>query len=330
MAVDALAAVYENWVAPEKIIKTNVWSSELSKLAANAFLAQRISSINAMSAVCEATGANVDEVANAVGTDTRIGSKFLKASVGFGGSCFQKDILNLVYLCEQLNLSEEAAYWMSVVEMNDHQKNRFTRRIVKTLFNTITDKKIAIFGFAFKKNTGDTRESPAIYISKHILDEGATLSIYDPKVSSDQIKMDLSQDSEWPSHSAANGHDSLPSNGAINTSNGGSPPLRFVVNSCENDDSSRRRRAGDERLVVIESDPYEASRGAHALVVCTRWDEFADYDYYKIYDVMTKPAFVFDGQRFLDHDKLIDIGFRVQTIGRDLTALHSRPSSLPE
>jgi len=329
-AIAGLFSVYEHWIPKEKILTMDTWSSELSKLAANAFLAQRVSSINSISAICERTGADVSQVATAIGADTRIGSKFLQASVGFGGSCFQKDILNLVYLCENLNLYEEAAYWMSVVDINDHQRTRFARKIVKTLFNTITDKKIAIFGFAFKKNTGDTRESPAIYISKHILDEGASLSIYDPKVSSDQIKMDLSQDSEWHSHSAANGHDSLPSNGAINTSNGGSPPLRFVVNSCENDDSSRRRRTGDERLVVIESDPYEAARGAHALVVCTRWDEFADYDYSKIYDVMTKPAFVFDGQRFLDHDKLIDIGFRVQTIGRDLTALHSRPSSLPE
>merc|ERR1719498_579114 len=153
MAVDALAAVYENWVAPDKIIKTNVWSSELSKLAANAFLAQRVSSINAMSAICEATGADVRELSVAIGKDSRIGPKFLSASVGFGGSCFQKDILNLVYICEQFGLHEVAAYWQQVVDMNEHQKKSFTTRIIHTMFNTVTAKKIAIFGFAFKKDT---------------------------------------------------------------------------------------------------------------------------------------------------------------------------------
>jgi len=320
-AITALFSVYEHWIPKDRILTMDTWSSELSKLTANAFLAQRVSSINSISAICERTGADISQVATAIGADTRIGSKFLQASVGFGGSCFQKDILNLVYLCENLNLTEEAAYWMSVVDMNDHQRTRFTRRIVKTLFNTITDKKIAVFGFAFKKNTGDTRESPAIYISKHILDEGATLSIYDPKVSSDQVKLDLTQDGEWPSQ-ISNGHDS--SLGGHKGSPSGSLPLRFVVK----DDSDPKVNEGDnvrqgnERLVVIESDPYEAARGAHALVVCTRWDEFVDYDYSRIYEVMTKPAFIFDGQKFLDHEKLIDIGFRVQTIGRDLTSLH--------
>lgn len=149
--------MYANWVPRERIITMNLWSSELSKLAANAMLAQRISSINALSALCEATGADVDEVSYAVGTDSRLGSKFLKASVGFGGSCFQKDILNLVYLCESLHLPEVAAYWRQVVIMNDYQKNRFVRRIVSSLFNTIAGKKIAVLGFAFKKDTGDTR-----------------------------------------------------------------------------------------------------------------------------------------------------------------------------
>lgn len=190
-AVARLSAVYEHWVPKARIITTNTWSSELSKLAANAFLAQRISSINAMSAVCEATGADVSEVARAIGLDSRLGSKFLQASVGFGGSCFQKDILNLVYLAESLNLPEVAAYWRQVVVMNDWQERRFSMRIIRSLFNTVTSKKIAILGFAFKKNTGDTRESASIYVSQHLLDEGALLHIYDPKVKEEQIFEDL-------------------------------------------------------------------------------------------------------------------------------------------
>ncbi|XP_069487880.1 UDP-glucose 6-dehydrogenase [Ambystoma mexicanum] len=191
-AVQALCAVYENWVPKERIIRTNTWSSELSKLAANAFLAQRISSINSISALCEATGADVEEVAMAIGMDQRIGSKFLKASVGFGGSCFQKDVLNLVYLCEALNLPEVARYWQQVIDMNDYQRRRFASRIIDCLFNTVTDKKIALLGFAFKKDTGDTRESSSIYISKYLMDEGAKLHIYDPKVPREQIILDLS------------------------------------------------------------------------------------------------------------------------------------------
>ncbi|XP_010143206.1 PREDICTED: UDP-glucose 6-dehydrogenase isoform X2 [Buceros rhinoceros silvestris] len=191
-AVRALCAVYEHWVPKEKILTTNTWSSELSKLAANAFLAQRISSINSISALCEATGADVEEVARAIGTDQRIGNKFLKASVGFGGSCFQKDVLNLVYLCEALNLPEVARYWQQVIDMNDYQRRRFASRIIDSLFNTVTDKKIAILGFAFKKDTGDTRESSSIYISKYLMDEGAKLHIYDPKVPKEQIVLDLS------------------------------------------------------------------------------------------------------------------------------------------
>lgn len=197
-AIEKLVEVYATWVPREKIITTNIWSSELSKLTANAFLAQRISSINAISALCEATGANVDEVAHAIGTDSRIGSKFLKSSVGFGGSCFQKDILNLVYLCEHFGLPDVAAYWNSVIEMNDYQKHRFARRVVSTLFNTVSDKKIAVLGFAFKKDTNDTRESAAIYICSDLLEEQASLSIYDPKVSADQIHWDLGTNAQDP------------------------------------------------------------------------------------------------------------------------------------
>lgn len=181
-AVETLASLYAEWVPREKILTTNLWSSELSKLTANAFLAQRISSINSISALCEATGANVDEVAHAIGKDSRIGPKFLRSSVGFGGSCFQKDILNLVYLCEHFGLPEVAAYWEQVVRMNDLQKRRFSERMVKTLFNTVSGKRLAVFGYAFKKDTNDIRESAAIYVCRDLLEEQARLAIYDPKV----------------------------------------------------------------------------------------------------------------------------------------------------
>ena len=195
-AIQKLVDVYAAWVPRERILTTNLWSSELSKLTANAFLAQRISSINAISALCEKTEANVDEVAHAIGTDSRIGPKFLKSSVGFGGSCFQKDILNLVYLCEHFGLPEVAAYWNSVIEMNYYQKRRFARNVVSTLFNTVSEKKIAVLGFAFKKDTNDTRESAAIYVCGDLLEEQANLSIYDPKVPGSQIRKDLALDED--------------------------------------------------------------------------------------------------------------------------------------
>ena len=190
-AIQTLVSIYARWVPRERIITTNLWSSELSKLVANAFLAQRISSINSISALCEATGADVDEVANAIGKDSRIGPKFLKASVGFGGSCFQKDILNLVYLCEHFGLPEVAAYWEHVVQMNDWQKKRFASKIVRTLFNTVADKKIAVLGFAFKKDTNDTRESAAISVVRDLLSEQARVIVYDPKVSAEDIRRDV-------------------------------------------------------------------------------------------------------------------------------------------
>uniref|UniRef100_A0A8C7RFY4 UDP-glucose 6-dehydrogenase n=1 Tax=Oncorhynchus mykiss TaxID=8022 RepID=A0A8C7RFY4_ONCMY len=277
-AIEALRSIYEHWVPKSKIITTNTWSSELSKLAANAFLAQRISSINSISALCEVTGADVEEVAHAIGTDQRIGSCFLKASVGFGGSCFQKDVLNLVYLCEVLNLPEVARYWQQVIEINDYQRKRFSSRIISCLFNTVTDKKIALLGFAFKKNTGDTRESSSIYISRYLLEEGACLHIYDPKVKAQQIMHDLIQPTP----------------------------------------SERHDPATVSRLVTIVTDPYKACENAHAIVICTEWDMFTELDYEKIYKAMLKPAFIFDGRRILDslHDQLQHIGFQVETIGK--------------
>ncbi|MDB4651261.1 nucleotide sugar dehydrogenase [Synechococcus sp. AH-551-E05] len=191
LSIDALAEIYGHWVDPEKILRTNLWSSELSKLAANAFLAQRISSINSIAAFCEASGADVREVARAIGTDSRIGSKFLNAGPGFGGSCFQKDILNLVYLCRHFGLPEVADYWDSVVTLNTWQQHRIARLVVEQLFGTVTGKRLAILGFAFKADTNDTREAPAIRIARDLLEEGAQLSIHDPKVSEAQISRDL-------------------------------------------------------------------------------------------------------------------------------------------
>jgi UDPglucose 6-dehydrogenase len=192
-AINALAGVYSQWVAPEKILRTNLWSSELSKLTANAFLAQRISSINSIAALCEATEADVEEVARAIGTDSRIGSKFLKAGPGFGGSCFQKDILNLVYLCRHFGLPQVADYWESVVALNTWQQHRIAALVVQKLFGTVTGKRIAILGFAFKADTNDTRESPAIRVCRDLLEEGAILAIHDPKVDPAQIALDLGQ-----------------------------------------------------------------------------------------------------------------------------------------
>ena len=190
-AIEALAAIYARWVPRERILTTNVWSSELSKLTANAMLAQRVSSINSLSELCEHTEADINEVARAIGTDSRIGPKFLKASVGFGGSCFQKDILNLVYIARTYGLQEVADYWEQVIIMNDHQKRRFANKVIRTLYNTVNGKKIAFLGWAFKKDTNDTRESAAIYVADHLLFEQASISVYDPKVPEQQIYSDL-------------------------------------------------------------------------------------------------------------------------------------------
>jgi len=190
-AIQSLVDVYSNWVPKDRILTTNVWSSELSKLVANAFLAQRVSSINAISELCEKTEANVNEVAKAIGMDSRIGPKFLKASVGFGGSCFQKDILNLVYISKAFGLNEVADYWEQVIIMNDHQKRRFSKNIVQTLYNTVSAKKITFLGWAFKKDTNDTRESAAIYVADDLINEQAKIALFDPKVAQKQVLSDL-------------------------------------------------------------------------------------------------------------------------------------------
>ena len=280
-AVERLAQVYGRWIPRERILTTNLWSSELSKLAANAFLAQRVSSINAISALCEATGADVDEVAKAIGTDSRIGPKFLRASVGYGGSCFQKDILNLVYLCEHFGLREVAQYWEQVVVMNDYQKRRFSERIVRTMFNTVSDKKIAIWGFAFKKDTNDTRESAAIHVCRDLLEERARLVIYDPRVPESQIRSELEM--------------------SFADSVGG---------------LSDKHRKLIETNVTVVGDAYSAASEAHAIAVLTEWDEFKSMDSLRIFDGMRQPAFIFDGRNILDREKLVKIGFEVHSIGR--------------
>ena len=190
-AVQALVNIYSNWIPKEKILTTNVWSSELSKLASNAMLAQRISSINSFSAICEKTGANIDELSKAIGMDHRIGPKFLRTSVGFGGSCFKKDILNLVYLCKHYSLNEIADYWHNVIKINDYQKNRFAQKIIKALGGDLEGKKITILGWAFKPNTNDSRESPAIEVTKILFDAGAIIDIYDPLIKSQKIIDDI-------------------------------------------------------------------------------------------------------------------------------------------
>lgn len=274
-AAAKLASIYANWVPQEQILTTNLWSSELSKLVANAFLAQRVSSINSISALCETTGANVSEISRAVGMDARIGKRFMQASVGFGGSCFQKDILNLVYLCETYGLSECAAYWNQVVLMNDYQKKRFSEKMVGKMFNTVTGKKIAMLGYAFKKDTGDVRETPAMFILRDLLQEQAKVFVFDPQVTRDDMWIEMD-------YTCGVNH--------LTT-----PKL--------------------DEAVITATDPYEACDGAHAICVMTEWDEFKHYDYEKIYKSMTKPAFIFDGRNVLDHAKLRQIGFEVHSIG---------------
>jgi UDPglucose 6-dehydrogenase len=278
-AVQALVEIYANWIPREKIVTTNVWSSELSKLVSNAFLAQRISSINSISALCEATGADVEEVATAVGKDSRIGPKFLKASVGFGGSCFQKDILNLVYLCQQYGLDEVADYWQGVISINDYQKNRFANLIQKALFNTVNGKTIAFWGWAFKKDTNDTRESAAIYVADQLLSEGAEIVVYDPKVTQERMHMDLQTLLEFRGESQVEIKEKLSN-------------------------------------LKITSSAKAACKKAHALAVITEWDSFKTQDFSAIYSQMEKPAFVFDGRKILDYKHLQSLGFTAYEIGK--------------
>ena len=264
-AIEALCSVYRSWVPEEKILKTNIWSSELAKLTANAFLAQRISSINSISALCEATGADIREVSRAIGSDTRIGSKFLVSGPGFGGSCFKKDILNLVYLSNHFGLPEVANFWESVVELNKWNQKRISELIVKKLYGSVSGKKISILGFAFKANTHDTRESAAINICKDLLEEGAILYIHDPKVESEQIARDLNLD-----------------------------PIKESITAKK---SVKNLEFGNWFFANSIS---ESLNGADAVILLTEWDEYTSIDWREASDIMRKPSWVFDSRSILD------------------------------
>ena len=278
-AVNALIDIYSNWIPKEKIVTTNLWSSELSKLVSNAFLAQRISSINSISALCEVTGADIKEVSTVVGKDSRIGSKFLNASVGFGGSCFQKDILNLVYLCYHYGLNEVANYWKGVIDINDYQKSRFSDKIIRSLFNTVNDKNIALLGWAFKKNTNDSRESAAIYICDQLIEEGANINIYDPKVSKNKIYSDLIY--LWNS------------------------------NNISPDEIENKLKK-----ISIFNQIDSAVDNTHAIAFLTEWDEFKTLDFKHLFNIMVKPSFIFDGRKILNKTYLENIGFNCYEIGK--------------
>lgn len=291
-AIATLKSVYAQWVPEDQILTSNLWSSELAKLASNAFLAQRISSINAISALCEKTGADVSEIAKCIGADSRIGPKFLNASVGFGGSCFQKDILNMVYICKGLGLDAIASYWESVVTINNLQKRRFVDTVISSLFNTVRAKRIAILGFAFKKNTGDTRETPAIDVCNGLLEEGAKLAVYDPKVTEERMKLDLTMDKfEW-------------------------------------DHPFAQRKAKEVNdLIECSEDVYKACEGAHAVCVLTEWDEFKSLDLKRVYASMVKPAFIFDGRNVVDRKQAKEAGFVFYGLGKPMDKFLTDPAS---
>jgi len=269
-AVAALVAIYLNWIPKEKILTTNVWSSELSKLASNAMLAQRISSINSLSALCEKTGADIEEVSKAIGMDSRIGPKFLKASVGFGGSCFQKDILNLVYLCKYYGLDEVAEYWHQVVKINDYQKNRFAKKIINGLNGAINQKKITLLGWAFKKDTNDSRESAAIYVADVLLEEGVELHVFDPMVKKDRIYQDLTN-------------------------------LWEARNETKQEIESKLRRC------IVHQDHNLALKDSFAAAILTEWDEFKSYDWDAIADKMSQFSKIYDGRTILSKKNIQSI-----------------------
>ena len=254
-AIESLCEIYKNWVPSKKILKTNIWSSELAKLTANAFLAQRISSINSISALCEATGADIREVSRAIGTDSRIGSKFLDSGPGFGGSCFKKDILNLVYLAEYFGLPEVATFWNEVVNLNIWHQHRISELIIKKLFGTLSGKKIAVLGFVFKSNTNDTRESAAIKICEDLLNEGAQLFIHDPKVNPDQISIDLKRDPK-------------------------------SLSSRENNTEQNFNEGNWYFATEIEY----ALNNSDAALILTEWEIYSKIDWVKVAESMRKPA----------------------------------------
>ena len=277
-AVEKLCEIYERWIPKEKILLTNIWSSELSKLASNAFLAQRISSINSLSAFCEKTGAKIQEVASAVGKDIRIGDKFLKASIGFGGSCFKKDILNLVYLSNYYGLDEVGEYWHQVVKINDYQKSRFVKKILESLKNRIVNSKIVLMGWSFKKNTNDSRESASIFLANELIKKGANIIVIDPLSNISKIKNDL---------------------------------VDFMQGEDFEDYSSNEFKD----KIQFSTSYFEASKNADAIIISTEYDEFKNYNWKKLYSIVTKPALIFDGRILLDRNKIEKIGFNIYQIG---------------
>ncbi|MBO8228664.1 nucleotide sugar dehydrogenase [Prochlorococcus marinus XMU1414] len=268
-AIMALNEIYLNWIPQEKILHTNIWSSELAKLTANAFLAQRVSSINSIGALCEVTGANIREVSRAIGTDSRIGPKFLDAGPGFGGSCFKKDILNLVYLCQYYDLNEVATFWESVIELNNWHQSRIANLIVKKLFGTVSGKKIFILGFAFKENTNDTRESASIKICKDLLSEGAVLFINDPKVNPDQIENDLK--------------------------------IKETKSLLNEDVKNKSNNDGSWCFVNQVSCGF---KGADAVVILTGWQEYQKIDWGNASKTMRRPSWVFDARSVISSKEI--------------------------
>ena len=286
-AAQALADVYASWVSLDRIITINLYSSELAKLAANALLAQRISSVNALSAMCESVGADIDEVSYAIGLDKRIGSRMLKASVGFGGSCFRKDILSLAYIAESLHLFEVADYWRAIVDINEYQKDRFTRRIVRCLYNSLSGKTLAVFGFAYKKDTGDTRETAAITVIENILGEGANVRIYDPLVKEASIRAEMK--------------------GATGKLEGGEKKLVVCGSAYE------ACTGADAVIILTEWDEFSNREvgkkdGVEEEKERVQWE--------KVAGLMRRPMFVFDGRNVVDKRALEELGFRVEGIGK--------------
>tara|TARA_B100000989_G_scaffold297392_1_gene283053 strand:+ start:827 stop:2266 length:1440 start_codon:yes stop_codon:yes gene_type:complete len=282
-SVDSLKILYERWVPTEKIICTNLWSSELSKLAANAFLAQRISSINSISAICESTGASIDEVSLAIGADTRIGNKFISSSPGFGGSCFKKDILNLIYLCDFNSLFEVSKYWQNVLTINEWQKKRVSKLIVEKLFGTLYEKKIGVLGFAFKANTNDTRESPAIDIVADLIVEKAQVAIYDPKVQKESINMELN-------------------------------------NILQNFKNSKNDYLQDSKLGewACYEEIDDVFKNSDAIVILTEWDEFKTIDWNNASNLMRYPAWVFDTRSIINEKEVKESGLNLWVLGKSL------------
>ena len=274
----SLREIYKNWVPEDKILFTNIWSSELAKLTSNAFLAQRISSINSISSICEVTGADIREVSRSIGKDSRIGSKFLDSGPGFGGSCFKKDILNLVYLAEYFGLKEVANFWESVVEMNSWHQKRIAEIVVKKLFGTITNKKIVVLGFAFKANIKDTRESAAINICKNLIKEGADLTIYDPKVSPSQIETDLQIK---------------------------------PVNQIAIEEPKHKEIFGNWQF---SKNLYNFDK-AHAVLILTEWDEFKNINWIAVAKTMVQPAWVFDSRSIVNPTKVKEAGLCLWRLG---------------